>query len=249
MPKEHDEIKSIKELIAEIGVNSFLTPTDKLVAVTVVATGEMNPAVLMEMLGLKRSTLYRSLGNAWEFAADTIEKSVNPIGGNAETPETDGKQTEIPSHQWEKDDWHGDCTSRAPKELPNGNTSYEDTSMHACSAHAGEIEGLNGSTGAFTTQLATLLAGPLGSPDFQTAKQILESNVRSFGAERVRIAMAEWSVRVQTDRQFRATPSSFGKFVQAAKTTGNVVDFEPDWKRKRREQSARIDAMLEALPQ
>jgi len=139
--------------------------------------------------------------------------------------------------------------TRAPKELPNGNTSYEDTSMHACSAHASEIEGLNGSTGAFTTQLATLLAGPLGSPDFQTAKQILESNVRSFGAERVRIAMAEWSVRVQTDRQFRATPSSFGKFVQSAKIPGNVVDFEPDWKRKRREQSARIDAMLEALPQ
>lgn len=112
-----------------------------------------------------------------------------------------------------------EIATRAPKELPNGNTLPLNTnSMHACSAREGEIEGLNGSTGAFVTQLATALAGPMGSPDFLTAKIILESNVRSFGAERVRVAMAEWSVRVQTDKKFKATPSSFGKFVQNAKT-------------------------------
>ena len=211
MSENHDQIKSLKNRISKIGVNTALTPTDKLVAVVVAATGEMNPAALIEMIGLPKSTLYRSLGNAWEYASGELENSAIPMSGNVETLETDGKQTENPSHQWENE---AGTSLALNKELPKGNTLYE--SVRGCGGNE-EIPGLNGSTGQFVTQLACTLAGALGSPDFLTAKEIIQANVDSFGADKVKVGLAEWRIKAMTDKQFRATPSSFGKFVQNAR--------------------------------
>ena len=115
-----------------------------------------------------------------------------------------------------------EVATRAPKELPNGN-SYTNPALHAggCGGNY-EVEGLNGSTGSFVTQLACMLAGPLGNPNFAEARAFFADNVPIFGPEKVKNGFAEWQAKVRMNL-VRPTPRSLVGFFKRASTCAEPI--------------------------
>ena len=79
-----------------------------------------------------------------------------------------------------------------------------------------EIEGLNGSTSKYVGWLADWLS-PY-SPDLETARSILESNVHLYGAAKVQAGMLELKIQIAGGDPPRNLVKAFSGYVKAAST-------------------------------
>lgn len=112
-----------------------------------------------------------------------------------------------------------------------------------------EIEGLNGSTTKLVKQFAELLAGPLGTPDEQTAYDLLASNVEVYGAERVKIGFLEFRQKMAAEKRVRDPLRLFNGFLKGAKLPkaddpdGRYAAIDKQFARLRREASKPLEAI------
>lgn len=90
------------------------------------------------------------------------------------------------------------------------------TAAAACT-QAREIDGLNGSTAKLVSEFAKLLAGPLGTPDEETAFDLLASNVEVYGAERVKVGFLEFRQKMASDPRVRDPLRLLNGFLKGAK--------------------------------
>lgn len=136
---------------------------------------------------------------------------------------------------------------RSPPAPPLKKKNTPPQSLHACNARDQfEIEGLNGATSTLVAIVAITLATELGHPNFRDAREFLANQVGVFGPEKVRAGIVQWSAKV-AEKSAPNTQRALVGFIQHARTQGaEVVEFEPEWKRKKREQYNEIRAIIEA---
>lgn len=103
-----------------------------------------------------------------------------------------------------------------------------------------EIEGLNGSTPKLVSQFAALLAGPLGTPDEETAYDLLESNVELYGAEKVKIGLHEFRQKMAAEKRVANPLGLFNGFVKGAKLPSATKPKEDQYDRMARESGGRF---------
>lgn len=120
----------------------------------------------------------------------------------------------------------------------------------ACTqASTREIEGLNGSTPKLVSQFAKLLAGPLGTPDEETAFDLLASNVEIYGADRVKVGFLEFQQKLASEPRVRDPLKLFNGFMKGAKLPkaddpdGKYAAIDRQFARLRREQEKPLEAI------
>lgn len=91
------------------------------------------------------------------------------------------------------------------------------TKVAASNTREREIAGLNGSTKKVVENFACLLAGDFGTPDFETAYDLIADNVDVYGAERVKIGFLELRSKIASGERFRDPLRAFNGFVKGAK--------------------------------
>lgn len=91
------------------------------------------------------------------------------------------------------------------------------TKVAASNTREREIAGLNGSTKKVVENFACLLAGDFGTPDFETAYDLIADNVDVYGAERVKIGFLELRAKIANGERFRDPLRAFNGFVKGAK--------------------------------
>lgn len=124
------------------------------------------------------------------------------------------------------------------------------TAAAACTqASTREIDGLNGSTPKLVSQFAKLLAGPLGTPDEETAFDLLASNVELYGAERVKVGFLEFQQKLASEPRVRDPLKLFNGFMKGAKLPkaddpdGKYAAIDRQFARLRREQEKPMEAI------
>ena len=112
-----------------------------------------------------------------------------------------------------------------------------------------EIEGLNGSTPKLVSQFARLLAGPLGTPDPETAFDLLAGNVELYGAERVKIGFLEFQQKMASEPRVRDPLKLFNGFMKGARLPkaddpkGEYAAIDRQFARLRREHEKPLEAI------
>ena len=112
-----------------------------------------------------------------------------------------------------------------------------------------EIEGLNGSTPKLVSQFARLLAGPLGTPDPETAFDLLAGNVELYGAERVKIGFLEFQQKMASEPRVRDPLKLFNGFMKGARLPkaddpkGEYAAVDRQYARLRREHGKPLEAI------
>ena len=112
-----------------------------------------------------------------------------------------------------------------------------------------EIEGLNGSTPKLVSQFARLLAGPLGTPDPETAFDLLAGNVELYGAERVKIGFLEFQQKMASEPRVRDPLKLFNGFMKGARLPkaddpkGEYAAVDRQYARLRREHEKPLEAI------
>ena len=124
------------------------------------------------------------------------------------------------------------------------------TAAAACTqASTREIDGLSGSTPKLVSQFAKLLAGPLGTPDEETAFDLLASNVELYGADRVKVGFLEFQQKLASEPRVRDPLKLFNGFMKGAKLPkaddpdGKYAAIDRQFARLRREQEKPLEAI------
>lgn len=127
------------------------------------------------------------------------------------------------------------CAPRVHAPAQMESPSEIDSSQEVASS-AGEIQGLNGSTGYFTTMLAGWLAGPMSVPDPETSHKLLVGYVNAYSPEAVKSGMVELETEIVQGRRPRDVGKAFSGFVRKAHERGSgsatVVPVH-DWQQAR----------------
>ena len=128
-----------------------------------------------------------------------------------------------------------------PKETP--------ASLQQQPAGKAEIEGLNGSTGRYVDQFAKLIAGPLGTPDPETAFNLLAGNVELYGVERFKTGFLEFQQKMAAEPRVRDPLRLFNGFMKHAKLPkaddpkGEYAAIDRQFDRLRREHEKPLEAI------
>ena len=112
------------------------------------------------------------------------------------------------------------CAPRVHAPAQMESPSEIDSSQEVASS-ADEIEGLNGSTGYFTTMLAGWLAGPMSVPDPETSHRLLVGYVSAYSPEAVKSGMVELETEIVQGRRPRDVGKAFSGFVRKAHERGS----------------------------
>lgn len=160
-----------------------MTSQDALIAYFVETSGITSPTQAAELLGVPAETARKWMRRYRTMRADPTGQ-ISPVGdidrSNPPKPVKSDRSNQTAPRV------------RANKESPSEIVITRQLASNARACER-EIEGLNGSTPIFVDRLARIMADPmLGQvPDYELAYRLIETNVVTYDAMKVKIGIAE----------------------------------------------------------